>query len=230
MPRVGSNSSSVSTPVAIQRAIVTFCWLPPDSRRTSPCARVSICSRSMAAATRAASSPHRDRRPSCATRAEQRQRDVLAHRPRHQQRMRPVARHQRQPRRDGIGGVAEGHGRAVDLDRARAGAAVARQHVEQLVLPLPFQRDDAQHLAPVQVERDIGQPRAGRQGPRTRSRGVPVVGRRRRRARRRRRPSTAPPSIISTIRSSIPGSMATIAHRHARRAARSRGRRSRRSR
>ena len=55
MPRVGSKSSSVRTPVATQRAIVTFCWLPPESRRTSPCARVSICSRSIAAATRSPS-------------------------------------------------------------------------------------------------------------------------------------------------------------------------------
>jgi hypothetical protein len=31
--------------------MVTFCWLPPDNRRTSPCARVSICRRSIAAPT-----------------------------------------------------------------------------------------------------------------------------------------------------------------------------------
>ena len=48
MPRVGSKQSSVRASAAIQRAIVTFCWLPPDRRCTSRCARVSICSRSMA--------------------------------------------------------------------------------------------------------------------------------------------------------------------------------------
>ena len=37
MPRVGSKQSIVWTPPATQRAIVTFCWLPPDRRRTSPC-------------------------------------------------------------------------------------------------------------------------------------------------------------------------------------------------
>ena len=37
--------SSTRKPVAIQRAIITFCWLPPLSRRTWPCARVSICKR-----------------------------------------------------------------------------------------------------------------------------------------------------------------------------------------
>src|SRR6478736_1539735 len=42
MPRVGSKQSSVRTPPATHRAIVTFCWLPPDSRRTSAPARASI--------------------------------------------------------------------------------------------------------------------------------------------------------------------------------------------
>ncbi len=59
MPRVGSKQSSVRTPPATQRAIVTFCWFPPDSRRTSAAARVSIWSCSVALATR---------RPSSATR------------------------------------------------------------------------------------------------------------------------------------------------------------------
>ena len=30
----------------------TFCWFPPDSRRTSDCTRVSICRRLAAASTR----------------------------------------------------------------------------------------------------------------------------------------------------------------------------------
>ena len=52
MPRVGSKQRMVRAPVAIQRAIVTFCWLPPERRCTSRWARVSICSRSMAPSTR----------------------------------------------------------------------------------------------------------------------------------------------------------------------------------
>jgi hypothetical protein len=51
MPRVGSKQRIVGASAAIQRAIVTFCWLPPDSRCTSRWARVSICSRSMAPPT-----------------------------------------------------------------------------------------------------------------------------------------------------------------------------------
>ena len=35
MPRVGSKQRSVRASAAIQRAIVTFCWLPPERRCTS---------------------------------------------------------------------------------------------------------------------------------------------------------------------------------------------------
>ena len=55
MPRVGSNSSITRSPPASQRAIVTFCWLPPESRRTWLAARVSIDSRLTASSTRARS-------------------------------------------------------------------------------------------------------------------------------------------------------------------------------
>src|SRR4029450_3374678 len=51
MPRVGSNSSRVRNPAASQRPMVSFCWLPPDSRRAWAAARVSIDSRSTASAT-----------------------------------------------------------------------------------------------------------------------------------------------------------------------------------
>jgi hypothetical protein len=51
MPRVGSKQSIVRTPPATQRAMVTFCWFPPDSRLTSAAARVSIWSCSIAALT-----------------------------------------------------------------------------------------------------------------------------------------------------------------------------------
>jgi len=43
MPRVGSKHRIAWKPEAIQRAIVTFCWLPPLNQRTWRCARVSIC-------------------------------------------------------------------------------------------------------------------------------------------------------------------------------------------
>ena len=51
MPRVGSKQRIVRAPVAIQRAMVTFCWLPPESRCTSAWARVSIRSRVMASSS-----------------------------------------------------------------------------------------------------------------------------------------------------------------------------------
>ena len=57
MPRVGSKQSIVRTPPATQRAIVTFCWLPPDRRRTSRAARVSIWSVSIAPSTPCRSRP-----------------------------------------------------------------------------------------------------------------------------------------------------------------------------
>ena len=56
MPRVGSKQSRVWNPLASQRAIVTFCWLPPESRRTWRWARVSIESASIAPCTRLRSS------------------------------------------------------------------------------------------------------------------------------------------------------------------------------
>ena len=56
MPRVGSKQSSVLKPDAIQRAMTTFCMLPPLRRRTSAAARVSICSFATAPSTRRRSS------------------------------------------------------------------------------------------------------------------------------------------------------------------------------
>jgi hypothetical protein len=102
-------------------------------------------------------------------------------------------------------GWRETGGRAVDLDRCRRRFAEARQHLEQLVLPLAFQRDDAQHLAGMQVETRIGQ--LGRGGEVLDRSGA---GARRAGARglRRRLPrSIFAPSIISTSRSSTPGAI-----------------------
>ena len=75
--------------------------------------------------------------------------------------MRPVARHQSQARSNRIGGVGEALARTVHLDRPRAGLALSGKDVEQLVLALPFQRDDTQNLALVQLEGDVGQAGAG---------------------------------------------------------------------
>ena len=46
-------------------------------------------------------------------------------------------------------------GRAVDLDGAARGPDRAGERAEQLVLPLPFERDDAGDLAIAEVERDV---------------------------------------------------------------------------
>ena len=67
MPRVGSKHSIVRTPPATQRAIVTFCWLPPDRRRTSPPARASICSARDRAVDRRRSPAEVDQAPACAS-------------------------------------------------------------------------------------------------------------------------------------------------------------------
>ncbi len=115
----------VRASAAIQRAMVTFCWLPPDRRCTSPCARVSICSRSMALTTVA-----RSRRmligPQLRRRGAEGQRDVLAHRALHQRAPRCGRPAHRRCRRDGVDRVAELHRLAVDLDRCRRTAGSSR--------------------------------------------------------------------------------------------------------
>ena len=206
MPRVGSNSSSVCTPFAIQRAIVTFCWLPPDSRRTSPCARVSICNRSMAGADPRGLVPHRDRAPCCDAR-QQRQRDIFAHRTRHEQRMRPVAGDQRQASGNCIGRMVERH-RA--CHRPRPCPPMARRLPARTSnnssCPWPSSATTPRTSPWCRSSDTSDKPRPGRQPAHPQGAGWPVHHGLARMSSCSR--VTAPPSIISTIRSSIPGSIA----------------------
>ena len=80
------------------------------------------------------------------------------------------------PGADRIGGVAECHRLAVHLHQTAFCLAKPAQHVEQFVLPLPLERYDPQHLAPVQIERHIGQFRPRRQVAH-RQAGLPSAGR-----------------------------------------------------
>ena len=102
----GRSRGCVRASAAIQRAIVTFCWLPPERRCTSRWARVSICSRSMAAPTRAPS-----RRRSIGPQAARRALKGSAMFSRTERCIsRPSARSpgtSAMPARDGVGGVGE---------------------------------------------------------------------------------------------------------------------------
>ncbi len=148
------------TPPATQRAIVTFCWLPPESRRTSPCARVSICSVSIPPATFFRSSLVLIESPPAQARGEG-QGDVLADGALHQQGLGAVRRDVDESRPDRVGGVVERHGRAIDQELAPARPLGAGQDVEQLVLALALEGDDAEDLARVQVERHVVELRPG---------------------------------------------------------------------
>ena len=158
MPRVGSKHSMVCTPPATQRAIVTFCWLPPDRRRTSPAARESIWSLRHRGVDLRRLSPEVDRAPAPEP-GRRRQRDVLADRALHQQRLGAVGGHVHDTGQDRVGGVAEGHRRAIHEQLSAARTGGAGEDVEQLVLALALERGDAQDLARIEVERDVLEPR-----------------------------------------------------------------------
>ena len=57
---IGQGYYGTVTPPAIQRAMVTFCWLPPDRRCTWLPARTSMSRRSTELSTRCVSSPARE--------------------------------------------------------------------------------------------------------------------------------------------------------------------------
>ena len=109
-------------------------------------------------------------------------------------------------------GWPERHGLAVDLELAAARTVRPREDVEQLVLALPLERDDAEHLARVELERDVLQLRRRALRPRTTRRGSarPAV---RRRSLGDAAAATSlgdrRPSISSTMRSSDPGVTST---------------------
>ncbi len=161
--------------------MVTFCWLPPDSRRASDCARVSICSRPMAAVTRRFSAP--------TSIGPQRRAGAIPGSPIFsrtdrciEQRRGAIGGDEHDPGADGIGGMPELHGGAVHDQLAGSGPRLAGQDVEQLVLALALERDQPEHLAVIQVEGHIAQvarraQRARRQ-PRNGVRGARLGGRR----------------------------------------------------
>ena len=159
IPRVGSKQSIVWTPPATHRAMVTFCWLPPDSWRTSDAARVSIWSRSTAALTRVPSAAIADRAPRPDA-GDVRQGHVLAHRPLHEQGLGAVRRHVDEAGPDGVGRMAERDRGAIDQELAPVGAARAGEHIEQLILALALERGDAEDFAGAQFERHVLESRA----------------------------------------------------------------------
>ena len=87
----------------------------------------------------------------------ERQRDVLADRALHQQRLRPVGGDEDHAHPDRVGGVPEGNGLAVDRQGAGRRPLGARQQVEELVLPLALQGDHPEDLARVEVEGGVVQ-------------------------------------------------------------------------
>ena len=95
-----------------------------------------------------------ERSPGGGARAEGK-RDVLLYRALHQQRLGAVSGNVDEPGPDGVGGMRELHCLPFHLDRAAARPGRAGKDVEQLVLPLPFEGNDAQHLAGKQVEGNI---------------------------------------------------------------------------
>ena len=96
----------------------------------------------------------------------ERQRDVLAHGPLHEQGLGAVRRHVHEARPDGVGRVVERDGRAVHEQVAAGRPVRAGEDVEQLVLALALERDDAEHLARVEVERHVVEPRPGTEAAR----------------------------------------------------------------
>ena len=102
-----------------------------------------------------------DQAPAADARRE-REGDVLADRALHQQGLGAVGRDVDEAGPDRVGRMVERDGRAVHEQLAAARALGAGEDVEQLVLALALERDDPEHLARVQVERDVVQLRAVR--------------------------------------------------------------------
>ena len=134
--------------------MVTFCWLPPDSWRTSDAARVSIWSRLTAAFDASRLGSHRDRAPGPDA-GDVRQGHVLAHGTLHEEGLGAVCRHVHEAGLDGVGRMPERDRHIVDKELAAVGAARAGEHIEQLILALAFEGGDTEDLAGPQVEGDV---------------------------------------------------------------------------
>ena len=87
----------------------------------------------------------------------ERQGDVLADRALHQQRLGAVGRDVDEARPDRVRGMAERDGHPIDEQLTAARPLGAGEDVEQLVLALALERDDAEHLARVELERDVAE-------------------------------------------------------------------------
>ena len=211
IPRVGSKHSMMRVPAAIHRAMVTFCWLPPESLCTSRCARVSICRRRDRVVDAGVLPPRMSTGPRPGRRALKGKCDVLPHRALHQERLGAIARHVGHAGVDGVRGMAELDTLAVDLDRAAGRAARPGQRGEQLVLALSLQGHDAEDLARVEVERNVTELGSDLQSLRPAGEGG--LGSRADAGWPRLRQSCAlsmrAPSISSTIFSSAPGAIST---------------------
>ena len=94
-----------------------------------------------------------------------RQGDVLAHGALHEQGLGAIGRHVHEAGPDGVGGMSERGRRAVHEEFPAGRARGPREHVEELVLALAFECDDAEHLARVELEGCVLQFRAGADGP-----------------------------------------------------------------
>ena len=121
----------------------------------------------------------------------ERERDVLADGPLHEQRHGPVGGDVHEAGPDGVGRVVERDGRAVHEQLAAGRALRARQDVEELVLALALEGDHAEHLARVEVERGIVEP--GAEGKPARRQARPARRRPAHRLRWSRTPAPARP-------------------------------------
>ena len=108
----------------------------------------------------------------------ERQRDVLADRALHQQRLGAVGRHVDEAGADRVGRDG-GRRPAVPSTSSSPplGPVRAGEDVEQLVLALALERDDAEDLAGAELERDVGELASRRAGCGPSSRGVAVGSR-----------------------------------------------------
>ena len=154
MPRVGSNSSITRSPPASQRAIVTFCWLPPG--QAAHLARRPGVDRQpgdrLVDAAAFLGGP--DRAP-LGDAVEQWEGDVLADRALRQQGVQAVGGHEHDAAADDVERVPGTHRPTVDDELAAVGLAVAGEDLEQRLLALAFEGGEAEHLARGDGEADV---------------------------------------------------------------------------
>ena len=157
-PRVGSFRRRIRGSAASQRAMTTFCWLPPDRVVIPSLERPSLIRRRSTYAREPPLAGRRTHEARGGVAAHGRQREVLADGEDAEQRLvAPLARHV------GDAGARRGrrradlHGPPVGLaDDAPGDAARSAQRLQERVLPLPLQPGEPDDLARVQLEVDPG--------------------------------------------------------------------------